>query len=138
MDQDSFKVFLNRLQDAFFEGRIEEITSYMTLPLVVYTVAGVTLLRTPEELIAMAGQYRAAIVGLSVSSSQSEIVEWTPPVNQRLRATVRSLDFDSSGRMVTSSLVRYFLVVTATGCRIEMMEYLEAPLPPEEMEWLVH
>ena len=138
MEQESFIEFLNRLQDTFLEGRVEEITSFVTMPLVIYTVAGVTVLRTPEELTAIAEQYRAAIVGLSVTNSQIEIVEWTASVNQRVRATARAVNFDSAGRLVTSSLIRYFVVLADSGCRIEMIEYLEAPLPPEEVERLVH
>jgi hypothetical protein len=138
LDQGKLIEFLTRLQDAFLDGRMEELGSLVTLPLVVYTVAGVTVLRTPDEMTEMAVEYRGAIVGLSVTQSRIELVEWSAPVNRRVRALARTVDFDATGRFVTSSLVRYFLVETDAGFRIEMMEYLEAPLPPDEVERLVH
>lgn len=130
--------FLEDLQTCFIDGRLEDMLKRVSLPLVVYSIAGVMLLRTEAEFIQTLGQYRAAIVALSVTSSTVEIREFDAPQNQRLRATVRVTDFDADGREVTSSLIRYFLIESGESYLIEMMEYLESPLSREEVERIVH
>ena len=60
------------------------------------------------------------------------------PINHRGRATVRVTVLDVDGHAVTGSLIRYFLVEEDGLYRVEMMEYLEAPLPTSEVERILH
>lgn len=138
MGQDFLESFLKTLQSTFLEGRLDRLMEYFSLPLVVYSIAGVTVLRTEEEVMQIVNQYRAALVAMRVSSTKLEIVHLDPTHNKRLRATVRTYDFDEDGQSVTNSLIRYFLIEKEESYVIEMMEYLEAPLPPEQIERIVH
>lgn len=138
MDQDDIEEFMQGLQAEFLSGRLDALASRFKMPLVVYSIAGVTVLRTKEELMQRTEQYRAAMIAMSVVSSKVTVVSRDPPYNHRFRATVRITDYNADGRAVAGSLVRYFLVKTDGTYQIEMIEYLEAPLPPEEVERLVH
>ena len=80
----------------------------------------------------------AAIVAMNVVDGRQTILSRDPPTNNRMRATVRTVDLDATGTPVTSSTVRYFFVETDKGLAIEMIEYLEMPLPISDAEKIVH
>ena len=138
MSQDDLKNYLEDIQADFLAGRMEELAARFSLPLVVYSVAGVVVLRTKEEMQAQTAQYRSALVAMSVVSSSIEIVSRDAPMNNRSRATVRVTDFNAEGGVVTGSLIRYFLIRKTGSYQIEMIEYLEAPFSTEMVEKLVH
>ncbi len=136
--QVNLEQFLKELQNEFLSGALDAVVQRFCRPLVVYTIAGVTVLRNHEEIRKQAEQYREAILALSVATSTVKIVSQEVVKNNRLRATARIIDFDADGREVTGSLIRYFLIKTANSYEIEMIEYLEAPLSTAEIERLVH
>ena len=53
-------------------------------------------------------------------------------------ATVRNVYVNSEGKPVTGSTIRYFFVENEQGLAVEMLEYLEAPLPISDIEKIVH
>ena len=138
MFQDDLKIYLEDIQTDFLAGRLEELISRFSVPLVVYSVGGVAVLRTTEEILSQTVQYRSALMEMSVVSSVIKVVSREPPVNNRLRATVRVTDFNADGEVVTGSLIRYFLILKNGSYMVEMLEYLEAPFSTEVVEKLVH
>ncbi len=138
MSQDDLKIYLEDIQADFLAGRMEALIARFSIPLVVYSVAGVVVLRTKEEILTQTGQYRSAVMAMSVTSSVVKVVSRDPPLNNRLRATVRVTDFDCDGKTVTGSLIRYFLILKNGSYEVEMLEYLEAPFSTEVVEKLVH
>lgn len=138
MLQDDLKIYLEDIQADFLAGRLEELISRFSVPLVVYSVGGVAVLRTTEEILSQTVQYRSALMEMSVVSSVIKVVSREPPVNNRLRATVRVTDFNADGEVVTGSLIRYFLILKNGSYMVEMLEYLEAPFSTEVVEKLVH
>lgn len=138
MLQDDLKIYLEDIQADFLAGRLEELISRFSVPLVVYSVGGVVVLRTMEEILSQTVQYRSALMEMSVVSSVIKVVSREPPVNNRLRATVRVTDFNADGEVVTGSLIRYFLILKNGSYMVEMLEYLEAPFSTEVVEKLVH
>ncbi len=138
MAEDRLKSFLVAFQNAFDEGRFSDIADFFTLPLVIYTVAGVTVVRNAEQLVSLTEQYHEAIGALEIASTTFQVQHRDLPYNRRLRATVRFTDLGEDGRVVTGSLIRYFLVEEGDRYKIEMLEYLEVPLPLSEVERIVH
>lgn len=138
LTEDKLIQFLSSLRRLFREGPTEAIVDYFELPLVLYTVVGVTVIRDEADLMRIVGEYRAAMELLKVDHSSFEIQHRDPTNNRRLRATVRYTDYQADGRAVTGSLVRYFIVERNGSWKLEMIEYLEAPLPALEVERIVH
>jgi len=130
--------FLKRTQSAFYAGDAETLLGYFRLPLVIYSAAGVVLLRDREEFVRMVQDYRNALASMSVSAGRQTILSMDPLVNNRTRVTVRTVDQDETGAAVTGSTVRYFLLQTETGLIVEMMEYLESPMSISDIEKIVH
>ena len=136
--QDEINIFLDDLQSAFYSGDVEKLLDFISLPLVVYSVAGVALLRDKSEFTELVNDYRAALIAMEVVRGVKTIEVMESPVNNRQRVTVRNIDYNEAGKEVTGSLIRYFLAETPRGFVIEMLEYIEAPLPIETVEHLVH
>ena len=138
MTRDELTECLSEVRRAFYTGDVEALAEMMCLPLVVYSAVGVVVLRSREEFARMVEDYRAAIVAMNVVDGRQTILSRDPPTNNRMRATVRTVDLDATGTPVTSSTVRYFFVKTDNGLAIEMIEYLEMPLPISDAEKIVH
>lgn len=138
MEDDRLKEFLTQLQDAFTSAQLEKTTEFFAFPVVVYSIAGVTVLRTQDELLERTSNYRAALDAMGVVSSTFEIVDSDPPSNDRTKVTVRVTNFTEDGSSIAGSLIRYFLLDKEGTFRIEMMEYLEIPLDAAEVEKIVH
>lgn len=130
--------FLADLQAAFLQGRFEDVAACYVFPLVVYTPAGIMLIRDFEQFGEVTARYREAIMALNVTSADLLIEESDQPYNHRLRATTRVTDFNADGTPVTGSLIRYFLIEDGDSFKIEMMEYLELPLPISDVERIIH
>lgn len=138
MTRDALEQFLQDMQAEFLAGDLKALVTRFSEPLVIYSLAGVLVLRTQEELLERSAQYRAAVLALSVVHSDVTVVARDEVMNNRMRATVRVVDFNMDGVPVTGSLIRYFLIKSNGSYVIEMVEYLENPLPPEAIERLVH
>lgn len=138
MTQDQVRIFLEQMLIDFTSGRIDLICSRMTLPLVVYTVAGATVLRTEDELKAMVRQYHATVKATNQPYTSVEIVTMETPQPDRVRVTARSHGKNAEGAPLVPTLIRYFLIADGDSFLIEMLEYLEAPLPPEDIQNIVH
>ena len=135
---DRLRTFLETLQDSFLSGKLEAMLASFSLPTVIYSVVGVTVLRDKVDFLHTAQKYHAALIAKAVVASSVEIIERDHASKNRSRVTVRIVDMDSRGNKVTTSLIRYFLVHTKNSYRIEMMEYLEAPLSSNEIERIIH
>lgn len=136
--QDELKAFLSHLQSLFLAGDSKSLLTYFELPLVVYTAAGVTVLRNETEFERLAQDYMTALRERQVSDGRQTILSRDSVVNNRQRVTVRTIDLSGSGRPVTSSTVRYFLVLNERSYSVEMLEYIEAPLPISDVEKIIH
>ena len=126
------------IQDAFRTGRLDDLMEFFVIPLVIYSSAGVTLVRDREQLLSMTEQYRETIRPLEIVTTEFQIEHRDAPFNSRFRTTVRFAEFREDGKMVTSSLIRYFLIDRAGSYKIEMIEYLELPIALSEVERIVH
>lgn len=131
-------VFLENVRSAFYAGDADALLGYFRLPLVIYSAAGVVLLRDRDEFVRMVEDYRSALIAMSVATGRQTILAMDPPSNNRLRVTVRTVDEDKNGVAVTGSTVRYFLLQTDDGLIIEMMEYIEVALPIPDIEKIIH
>lgn len=136
--QDKLEAFLADLQSAFMAGNLVSLQRYFQIPLVVYSAAGVTVLRDKAEFEKMTQDYMTALGTLSIAQARQTILSRDPVVNNRQRVTVRNVDSNEAGESVTSSTIRYFLVLGEQGYSVEMLEYLEAPLPISDVEKIVH
>ena len=138
MEDKKLKDYFQSLRAAVIQGDFSAMSQRFTLPLVVYSVAGVTLVRDEEELLRMFELYRAALTASQVAKTETTIDNVDQSNFGRRRVCVRFVDTDADGNVVTSSLIRYFLVKTPNGCKIEMLEYLESPIPLDEIKRIVH
>ena len=138
MTRDELTEFLDEVRCAFYAGDVDALVKLMRLPLGVYSAVGVVVLRNREEFARMVEDYRAAIVALEVVDGRQTILSLDPAVNNRMRATVRNVDVNAEGKPVTGSTIRYFFVENEQGLAVEMLEYLEAPLPISDIEKIVH
>ena len=138
MKQDEIEHFLDEMNDAFYAGDTSRLMSYFCLPLVVYSVAGVVVMREQEEFLMMATSYHQALQAKSVVDRRMTILSLDEPLNNRIRVTVRIVDLNDEGTPVTGSTVRYFLVANPGGFAVEMLEYIEAPLPISDIEQIIH
>ena len=136
--QDDLKVLFAEIQAAFFAGDLRLLHMYFQFPLVVYTAAGVAVLRSEAEFEAMTQTYLDALKATSATHSRQTILTRDPMVHNRQRVTVRTDDLNAAGRTVTSSTVRFFLVRKDGRYLVEMLEYLEAPLPISDVEKIIH
>ena len=121
MSQDELKAFLSNIQAAFFAGDLETVRQSFQFPLVVYTAAGVTVLRDESEFLRLAQDYLEAQKGRSMVQGSQTILTRDPLVHKRQRVTVRSIIMDAKGTPVASSTVRYFVVKTDQSYAVEMM-----------------
>lgn len=136
--QDDLKSFLSGIQAAFFAGDMHALFQSFQIPLVVYSAAGVVVLRNEAEFERLAQDYLDAIKALSVTQGRQTILERDTMVHNRQRVTVRSVEMDAAGTPVTSSTIRYFVVKSEDGYAVEMLEYLEMPLPVSDVEKIIH
>ncbi len=138
MEEEKLIQFFDGLQKAFLDGRFEDVERHFVVPLVVYSVAGVTLVRDSGEFAVLLRDFWNALTGLNVSSSKFELSQYDQPKNGRMRVTVTFSDFDADGTQVTGSEVRYFLLESDDGLKVEMIEYLREPFSPSVVENIVH
>ena len=138
MERDELLEFLVEIQDAFYQRDLEFLLKRFSLPLVIYSAAGVTLVRDKAELERLTDDYRAALNAMSATHGTLTIRDQEQIMNNRLRVTIRAEDLDANDKPVTGALVRYFLFKDDTSYVVEMLEYLEAPIPIEQIEDIVH
>jgi len=123
--------FFGEMQEDFLAGRLANVARRLSQPLVVYSASGVTVLRGWNDVLKRVEMYREALDALSTSTGMFELVSEDSLINNRLRVTLRTIYVDHEGVEVTSSLSRYFLVRDGDSFLVEMIEYLEFPLPLE-------
>ncbi len=86
----------------------------------------------------MVEDYRSALLAMSVVKSEFDILSFDQLHNNRQKVKVRVVYYDADGNAVTTSLVRYFLLLNPDGYVVEMLEYIEMPLPLADVEKIVH
>ena len=132
--QDELETFFHDLQDGFLEGNLTALASRFGTLLVVYSVSGVVVLYTAEDIVKRMQMYREALLALTARAGRFELVSEDPLVNNRLRVTVRAIYTGHDGKDVTNSLARYFLVRQGDELVVEMIEYLEPAIPSGETD----
>ena len=138
MTKGDLNLFLNALHAAFLGGDWEDLNSMFKIPLVIYSEAGVSLIRDRVHLREVLQQYRAALSNTGVASTTLDVEHRDSPSDQRLRTTVRITDFGEDGDAIRHSLIRYFLVAEADSYKIEMVEYLKSSLSLTDIQRFVH
>ena len=139
LTEDNLKAFLEQTRQAFFDGDLEALAKYFVWPLVVYSPAGVLVVKDQEQFLIVSGQYLAALVEHAIERGTCVILKREPMRNRRTRVTAHWTELTADGSPVVTSTIRYFLLMPADGLwRIEMMDYLEIPLPIETVERIIH
>lgn len=139
VSETELKEFLLEVQKMFLDHDIEALQTRFVLPLVVYSAAGVLVLKDADGFLDHAERYLQALLAQDVAMSECVIKDIDPLNNRRFRTTVRWTDMRESGQPVTRSLVRYFLIAESDGCwKIEMLEFLELPIPVSQAERIIH
>ncbi|MEM6387015.1 MAG: hypothetical protein AAF718_12355 [Pseudomonadota bacterium] len=138
MSKDKLNLFLNTLRENFLRENWDAACAAFNLPLVIYSDAGVVVLRREEQLLSMLCQYRKALGKTEVAARTLEVEHRDVPTNQRLRATVRFTDFGENGQKIRHSLIRYFLLEGQGSYKIEMVEFIETSLPMEDVQRIIH
>ncbi len=138
MEHDRLHQFFDSLMAAFLDERPEDFQKHFSFPVVIYSVAGVTMVRDPVELLRITGLYREALKEAAIVATNYEISDLEPPKNNRMRATLTFSDQNPDGTPFAGSVVRYFLFDGPDGYKIEMMEYLEVRLGVTDVERIVH
>lgn len=126
---EDIKSFFSTMQNDFIAGRLEKMASVLSTPLVMYSPAGVVVVSTNKDVVHRISMYRQALWALSTSGGTCEILSQDPVVNKRLRVLLRSTYLTDDGTVTTSTVTRYFLMQTETSFLVEMIEYLEFPIP---------
>lgn len=121
--------FFSSIQSDFIAGRLEAAAQHLAKPLIVYSPAGVVVVQSVQDIVHRTTMYRDALLALSTANGNFEILSQDTVVNNRLRVTLRSTYSTATGEETSSSVSRYFLVQTDQAYVIEMIEYLEFPLP---------
>ena len=136
---DALKKFLKTVRNALFNEDFETLTHHCVVPLVVYSAAGVVTIKDREELTRLAIRFRKALSAFPITHGMCQIVQRGPVVNNRFHVTARWDEFGEDEALLTSSLVRYFLIVSSPDVwMIEMLEYLEMPVSLEDAEHILH
>lgn len=139
VSESALKSYLLRVRDAFLASDAQALKSIFLMPLVVYSAAGVLLIKDEEAFRIHMMRYLEALKAAGVKSSDCQIIETDAVSNGRFRTSVRWTDFSSSGEPVALSLIRYFLVEDcAETWKIEMMEFVELPISISEAERIIH
>lgn len=131
--------FLLQVQAAFRASDIDLLRQKFVLPFVVYSAAGILLIKDDAGFQDHSNRYLEALHSNGVEMSDCEIIDVDAVNNRRFRATARWTDFAASGKPVSRSLVRYFLIEERTEIwKIEMMEFVELPFSISEAERVIH
>ena len=137
VDVERLLSFLDRMQSAFLSERLDEVMEAFALPLPVYSVAGLQLVRERDEFKRLLEAFRRTRA--TTESSKSDLLSVEPIVNDRFRAVVDWQHFDADGEPVGTSQVRYFIHLPDNErFAIEMIEFLVLPITLDDVETIIH
>ena len=139
MSADSLQSFLERTRQALFDNDFDALAQYCIMPLVVYSPAGVLVIKDRDHFLAVSSAYRAALAAHPITQAKCVIINRDPMRNRRTRVTAHWTEMDAKSTPLVSSTIRYFLLKPEPGhWMIEMLEYLEMPIPIETAERIIH
>lgn len=138
MTGDVLQDYFEGLQDAFHGQGVRTAPDFFAFPLVIYTPVGVTLVRDTQQFRGIVSQYRNALSMRGVAATELHVEGQVTLSEHRLRATVRYTDIGEDGGVIASTVAQYFLMRHGDSYRVEMLEYLELPLPHSEVKRIVH
>ncbi|MEK6216944.1 MAG: hypothetical protein N2B03_06955 [Boseongicola sp.] len=96
-------------------------------------------MKDQDQFLVVSGQFLAALAEYAIESGTCVILKREPICNRRTRVTAHWTELTADGSPVVTSTIRYFLLITSDNLwRIEMMEYLEIPIPIETAERIIH
>lgn len=137
--RDQLLAFLLQVQKQFLQNDIVSLRTNIVLPLVVYTAAGILLIRDEEGFLDRATRYLQALHAENIRMSECLIKDVVQVSSSRFHATVRWKDFGDGGKLCSSSLIRYFMIEDTDGrWKIEMMEFVEMPITVSQAEHIIH
>jgi len=130
---------LQETRQAFFDGDLEVLAKYFVWPLVVYSPAGVLVVKDQDQFQIVSGQFREALAEHPITHGTCVILKRDPMRNRRTRVTAHWTELDAEDTPLVTSTIRYFLLMPKPHFwMIEMLEYLEIPIPIEIAERIVH
>ena len=139
LSEDNLKAFLELSRQALFEYDFDTLSDCFVLPLVVYSPAGVLVVKDQDHFREVSGAYRAALAEHPIAHGRCDILEREPMRNRRTRVTAHWTEMDSKHTPLVTSTIRYFLLMPKPDFwMIEMLEYLEIPIPIETAERIIH
>lgn len=131
--------FLLEAQENFLGHDIKALKARFVLPFIVYSAAGVLLIKDEAEFLDHASRYLQELRADDIEMSECQIKDIAIVSDQRFHATVRWMDFGDEGQICSSSLIRYFMIEEAEGhWKIEMMEFVEMPISISQAERVIH
>ena len=138
MAHDELDGFLSRLYATFMAMDIEALAEFFSNPLVIYTKAGLRVVRDTAGLEVFVRRYHEELAVLMVTSGELRIESRETPHDGRMRVLVRTFGYDAEGRSVSTTLLRFFVVQSPAGFKVEMIEYISSPLSLATVEKIVH
>jgi hypothetical protein len=139
LTEDNISPYLEQTRQALFDGDLEALAKYFVWPLVVYSPAGVLVVKDQDQFLSVSSQYLAALTEHAIDRGTCVILNQEPMQNRRTRVTAHWTELTADGSPVVTSTIRYFLLLPEDGLwRIEMLEYLEIPIPIETVERIIH
>ena len=139
MSTDNLISFLEETRKALFENDFEALSKYIIMPLVVYSPAGVLVVKDLEHFLAVSSSYREALAVHAITHGKCTILERDPMRNRRTRVTAHWTELDAEDTPLVTSTIRYFIWMPKPDrWMIEMLEYLEIPIPIEAVERIIH
>ena len=139
MTTDNLKSFLEKTRQALFDSDFDALAQNCVMPLVVYSPAGVLVIKDRDHFLAVSSAYRAALADHPITQGKCDIISLDPMRNRRTRVTAHWTEMDANSTPLVSSKIRYFLLMPRPELwMIEMLEYLEMPIPLETAERIIH
>lgn len=135
--------FLMAARKAMFGRDFEQLAKILTVPWVVYTPVGVLVVENEEMQRLVIDRFTDALSALDIATGHALVIDKSEPGTDRLRITIQWVELDADDRPVAGSRVRYFLVaanpvVTGHPWKIEMLEFIELPLPIDDVKNIIH
>ena len=139
VSEEGLTKFLLQVQEMFLGRDLDALSTRFVLPFVVYSAAGILLIKDEESFRDHTSRYLYALHAENIGKSECAIRDIVLVSDQRFHASVRWMAFAEDGQLMSSSLIRYFMIEDGSGrWKIEMMEFVELPITLSQAERVIH
>jgi len=130
--------FLQAIEAAFVLGEFGALAQHYSLPTVIYSEAGATIIQDEAQFVAMFNNYKDMLHSKQITQSHHQILAQEPTINRRKKVSVRFTKFHSSEEAPVTNDVKLFLHFDHNDePKIEMLEYLTLPTTVDDIENLL-